>query len=97
LDDVPGAGGQGGGAFDAVSLSADGVPGEGEAAGRRGGEAGDAEAGAGVLGIGAGEVFVVVAAAVAVGIFGLGNEAAEDELGPLGEGLTAEGEVNAVD
>ena len=41
--------------------------------------------------IGAGEVFLVVGAAVAVGIVGLGDEAAKDALGPLGEGLAAEG------
>ena len=88
---------EGGGALDGVSLSADGVPGEGEAAAGEWGEGGDGEAGVGVLGIGAGEVFVVVAAAVAVGIGGLGNEGAEDALGPLGEGFAAEGEVDAVD
>jgi hypothetical protein len=85
--------GERGGALDGVGFTGDGVPGEGEATAGERGEAADAEAGVGVLGVGAGEVFVVVAEAVAVGVVGLGDEAAEEALGPLGVGLAAEGEV----
>lgn len=97
LEDGPLVRDERGGALDSVGFAGDGVPSKGQAAAGEWGEGLDGEAGIGVLGIGAGEVFLVVGTAVAVGIGGLGDEGAEEALAPLGEGLAAEGEVDAVD
>ena len=88
LQDAPLVRGEGGGALDSVGFAGDGVPGKRGAA-WKGGEGFYGEAGVRVLGIGAGEIFFVIGAAVAVGIVGLGED--RDALASLGESLATEG------
>lgn len=85
---------EGGGALDSLGFVGDG-PNAGSGHHRGGGGAADGEAGVEIMGIGAGEIFLVVEVTIGVGIGGLGHEATKDALAPLGEDFATEGEVDA--